>query len=74
MPPARGITARTAGRGTESAQRPGRHRWVVERTPAWFTGHRRPAIRHERSASLYRALPALAAALTRHERHLKLTT
>ena len=69
-----GITSRIARRGIESAQRLGRHRWVIERTFAWFTGYRRLAIRYERSASLYCAFVTLAATLTCHKRYLKLTT
>lgn len=34
----RGITARIARRGVEGKERLGRHRWVVERTHAWFAG------------------------------------
>ena len=44
----RGIVPRNAGRGIESSQRLGRHRWAVERTPAWPARFRRPAIRDER--------------------------
>ena len=71
---ARGITARIARRGIESTQRLGRHRWVIERTFAWFTGYRRLAIRYERFASLYCASITLAAALTCHNHYPKLTT
>ncbi|MCC4607781.1 IS5 family transposase [Xanthomonas campestris pv. zinniae] len=34
----RGIQSRIARRGVESSERLGRHRWVVERTHAWFAG------------------------------------
>lgn len=61
-------------RGIESSHRLGRHRWVIERTFAWFTGYRRLTIRYERSARLYCAFVTLAAALTCHKRYLKLTT
>ncbi|SCF18953.1 Transposase [Micromonospora viridifaciens] len=71
---ARGIRPRIARRGIESPQRLGRHRWVIERTFAWFTGYRRLTIRYERKASLYCAFVTLAAALTCHKRYLKLTT
>ena len=55
--------ARIAGRGIESSQRLRRHRWVVERTPAWLARFRRPAIRYERSASIHLAVTTLACAL-----------
>ncbi len=70
----RGITPRVARRGIESSERLGRHRWVIERTIAWFTGYRRLTIRYERSAKHFAAFLTLAAALTCHNRYLKLTT
>lgn len=60
---ARGIVPRIARRGVESSERLGRHRWVVERTHAWFNRFRRLAVRHERRADLYEAFTNLAAAL-----------
>jgi transposase len=56
----RGSTAR----GVENSTRLGRHRWVVERSFAWLTGHRRLTLRYERSARLFTAFFTLAAALT----------
>lgn len=40
-----------------------RHRWIIERTFAWFGGFRRLVVRHERFTSVYRALLYFAAAL-----------
>jgi transposase len=40
-----------------------RHRWVIERTFAWFGGFRRLLIRHERLTSMYCSLLYFAAAL-----------
>lgn len=37
----RGVMHRIARKGVESSQRPGRHRWTVERTMAWLAGCRR---------------------------------
>jgi len=70
----RGITPRVARRGVESSKRLGRHRWVIERTIAWFTGYRRLTIRYESTAKHFCAFLTLAAALTCHNRYLKLTT
>jgi transposase len=69
----RGIRPRIARCGIESSHRLGRHRWVIERTFAWFTGYRRLTSRYERSASLCCAFLTLAA-LTCHKRCLRLTT
>ena len=68
---ARRITPRIARRGVENNTRLGRHRWVVERSFAWLTGHRRLTLRYERSARLFTAFLTLAAALTCYK---KLTT
>ena len=68
---ARRITPRIARRGVENNTRLGRHRWVVERSLAWLTGHRRLTLRYERSARLFTAFLILAAALTCYK---KLTT
>ena len=48
---------------TESSQRRGRHRWVVERTHAWFNRFRRLSIRYERRDDIYEAFTGLAACL-----------
>lgn len=59
----RRIGDRIARRGIESSQRLGRHRWVVERTLAWFSRFRRLTIRYERRADIFEAFHHLAAAL-----------
>jgi transposase len=41
----------------------GRHRWVVERTLAWFSRYRRLTVRYERRADMHLAFPHLAASL-----------
>jgi transposase len=45
--------------------RPGRHRWVVERSLAWLLGRRRLGVRYERRADLVQGLLHLACALIR---------
>jgi len=45
------------------SDRLGRHRWVVERTLAWFSQFRRLVVRYERRADIYAAFLTLAAAL-----------
>jgi transposase len=52
-----------ARRGIESSERLGRHRWVVERTLAWFARFRRLTIRYERRLDILLAFHHLAAAL-----------
>jgi IS5 family transposase len=59
----RGITARIARKGIESRDRLGRHRWVVERTHAWFAGFGKLRIRFERRLDIHSALLSLAAAV-----------
>ena len=59
----RGVIPRIARRGIENGERLGRHRWVVERTLAWFARFRRLAVRHERRADILEAFHRLAAAL-----------
>jgi transposase len=59
----RGITPRIARRGVENSERLGRHRWVVERTLAWFARFRRLAVRHERRLDVLLAFHLLAAGL-----------
>lgn len=60
---ARGIRARIARKGIGTSARLDRHRWVVERTFAWFAQFRRLAIRFERCADIHLAFTKLAAAL-----------
>jgi transposase len=59
----RGIVPRIARRGVESSERLGRHRWVVERTLAWFARFRRLTVRHERRLDVLLGFHLLAAAL-----------
>lgn len=60
---ARSVKPRIARRGSESSQRLGRHRWVVERTLAWLNRFRRLAIRYERRADIHEAFLTLGCAL-----------
>ena len=57
----RGIVPRIARRGVDSPERLGRHRWVVERTLAWFARFRRLTTRYERRADILEAFHLLAA-------------
>ncbi|MFI6513714.1 IS5 family transposase [Streptosporangium sp. NPDC050855] len=67
------IGVRIACIGVESSQRLGRHRWVIERTISWLFGYRRLSPRYERHSYSYLAFLTLAATMTCHKRHLKLT-
>ncbi len=60
---ARGIRPRIARRGIERSDRLGRHRWVVERSHAWFNRTRRLPVRYERRADIYEAFTLLQASL-----------
>lgn len=60
---ARGIIARIARRGIESSEKLGRHRWVVERTLAWFGQFKRLQIRWERRDDIHLGFLHLGAAL-----------
>ncbi|MGX7759525.1 IS5 family transposase [Streptomyces angustmyceticus] len=64
----RQIGHRIARRGTESSQRLGRHRWVVERTVSWLSGCRRLHRRYERNPEHFLAFTAIAATLICHRR------
>lgn len=55
----RGIQPHIARRGVESSERLGRHRWVVERTLAWFARMRRLSIRYERRLYIHHAFTSL---------------
>nr|WP_238135712.1 IS5 family transposase [Xanthomonas fragariae] len=59
----RGIIARIARKGIERNDRLGRHRWVVERTHAWFAGLGKLRIRFERRIDLHLALLWLACSI-----------
>jgi transposase len=60
---ARNIVPRIARKGIDSSAHLGRHRWVVERTFAWFARFRRLATRYERRVDIHKAFTTLAAAL-----------
>ncbi len=60
---ARGIKPRIARRGIDSSQRLGRHRWVIERTLAWFARFRRLTVRYERRADIHQAFLTLGCSL-----------
>ncbi len=51
---------RIARIGIESSERLGRHRWLVERTGAWFNRFRRLRIRDERRLDMHEAFVLLA--------------
>jgi transposase len=59
----RSIQPRIARRGVDSSERLGRHRWVIERTLAWFSRFRRLTVRYERRAHIFEAFHHLAASL-----------
>jgi transposase len=60
----RGIRPRIARRGIERGDRLGRHRWVAERTLAWFGGFRRIVTRYERREDIHLGLHKLAMCVT----------
>jgi transposase len=68
----RGIIARIARRGIESAKRLGRHRYVIERSLEWVSRFRRLARRYERKASHFEAFARLACAVICYRRAVKL--
>ena len=70
----RGIAVRIARRGTETSEKLGRHRWVIERTLAWLTGYRRLTLRYERHASHFLAFVTLAATITCYKKLTKCAT
>ncbi|AOD15232.1 tis1421-transposase b [Xanthomonas fragariae] len=59
----RGIIARIARKGIERNDRLGRHRWVVERTHAWFASMGKLRIRFERRIDIHLALLSLASSI-----------
>jgi transposase len=59
----RRIKARIARPGVDSSEKLGRHRWVIERTLAWFSRFRRLSVRYERRADIHQAFLSLAASL-----------
>ena len=58
----RGVRHRIARTGVEATDRPGKHRWTVERTLAWLARDRRLTIRSERLVAVHRGLLHLACA------------
>lgn len=67
---AMGIKPVIARRGVPHGSGPGVHRWVVERTIAWFHGFRRLRIRWERRGDIHGAFLGLATCLIPH-RHVR---
>jgi transposase len=59
----RRIKVRIARKGVESAEKLGRHRWVVERTMAWLNHYRRLTIRYERRQDIHEAFLSLGCAM-----------
>ncbi|MER6688803.1 IS5 family transposase [Streptomyces minutiscleroticus] len=64
----RGIRHRIARKGIESSQRPGRHRWTIERTMARLAGCRRLHRRYERKAEHFLAFTSIACTLIYYRR------
>lgn len=65
---------RIARKRTGDSDRPGRHRWVTERTLAWLTGYRRLTLRRGHRASHFPAFPTFAATITCYRKLTKCTT
>ena len=59
----RGIGPASPAEGSRARERLGRHRWVVERTLAWFARFRRLTVRYERRLDILLGFHLLAAAL-----------
>lgn len=59
----RKIVPRIARCWIESSQKLGRHRWIIERTLAWFSRFRRLTVRYERRLDILQGLHLLAASL-----------
>jgi transposase len=64
----RQIVPRIARRGVESSSRPGKHRWVVERTMPWLNGCRRLHRRYERKTEHFLTFAGIASALICYRR------
>jgi transposase len=62
-PSRRRIKVRIARTGIDPSDRLGRHRWVVERTPAWLGPSRRLALRSERRPDIHDAFLSLGCSL-----------
>ncbi|WP_457659182.1 IS5 family transposase [Streptomyces microflavus] len=67
---AQGIKPVIARRGVAHGSGLGSHRWVVERTIAWFHGFRRLRVRWERRDDIHEAFLGLATCLITH-RHVQ---
>jgi hypothetical protein len=65
---ARGV----ARRGIDSGEKPGRYRWMIERSLAWLACFRRLEVRHGRRADVYLAFttPACATVCIRQIRRV----
>jgi transposase len=59
----RGILPVLARRGTPHGSGLGKHRWVIERTIAWFFQHRRLRVRYERRPDIHEAFLLVTAIL-----------
>ena len=68
----RGIIARIARKGIESATRLGQYRYVIERCLEWVSRFRRLARRYERKASHFTGFLRLACALICYRRAARL--
>ena len=62
------IIPRIARSGVEPKNRPGRYRWVVERTRSWLNRFRKLLVRYEKRARSYEGLLELACALIVYRR------
>jgi predicted enzyme related to lactoylglutathione lyase len=68
----RGIKARIARKGIESATRLGHYRYVIERCLEWTSRFRRLVRRYDRKASHFLGFPRLACAVICYRRAIKL--
>jgi transposase len=68
----RGIIARIARKGIESPKKPGRHRYVIERTLEWVSRFRRLARRYERKSTHFLGFAQLACTVICYRRAIKL--
>jgi transposase len=59
----RHVAPRIARKGIETREKLGRHRWVIERTMAWFNQYRRLTIRYERRQDIHEAFLSLGCSM-----------
>jgi transposase len=59
----RRIKPRIARRGVDTSQKLGGHRWVIERSFAWFNKFRRLTIRYERRLDMHHAFTSIACSI-----------